>query len=196
MIERFHAAAGTRSQALYSNCECYRYALSREWEPDGAQLLYIMLNPSKATETQNDPTIERCERRARRLGFGGFAVANLFAWRETDPKALRAAPAPVGEDNDAVLMDLAAKASHTLAAWGVHGAHLGRAEAVARLLLDAGVALSCLGQTKEGHPRHPLYVSYQTSLRPWPGPSVLPRHPRQPGEVPRARPLVPGGETL
>jgi hypothetical protein len=58
--------------------------------------LFIMLNPSTATEVQNDPTVERCERRARALGFGAFRVLNIFAWRATDPRDMRAAADPVG----------------------------------------------------------------------------------------------------
>lgn len=169
MIERFHANNGTVSRALYSECEKYRYALTRTWDVDADSLLYVMLNPSKATEAQNDPTIERCERRARRLGYGGFAVANLFGWRETDPAALRKARHPVGPDNDAVLQELAQQATHVLAAWGVHGTHQGREGAVSRLLQETGAALYSLGETKAGHPRHPLYVSYATPLRPWKG---------------------------
>ena len=63
-----------------------------------------MLNPSTATEVQNDPTVERCERRARALGFGAFRVCNIFAWRDTDPRAMRAAAEPVGPENDAAIV--------------------------------------------------------------------------------------------
>ena len=69
----------------------YRYALTRVWDPLGPRLSFVMLNPSTATEVQNDPTVERCERRARALGFGGFRVTNIFAWRDTDPRKMRAA---------------------------------------------------------------------------------------------------------
>jgi hypothetical protein len=64
-----------------------------------------MLNPSTATEVQNDPTVERCERRARALGFGAFRVLNIFAWRATDPRDMRAAADPVGPENDAAILD-------------------------------------------------------------------------------------------
>ena len=169
VIERVHEAGGVVSRALYSECEKYRYALIRDWSagPAPNQLLYIMLNPSRATEVQNDPTIERCERRARALGFGGFGVANVFAWRETHPRLLRRARAPVGADNDAVLLDMAARSKTVLAAWGVHGAHLGRGAQVEAALRAAGHRLYTLGLTKAGHPRHPLYVSYDTLPQLW-----------------------------
>ncbi len=67
-------------------------------------MLFVMLNPSKATEVQNDPTVERCERRARALGFGAFQVTNIFAWRDTDPFKMRKATDPIGPDNDGSLL--------------------------------------------------------------------------------------------
>ncbi|MBN9889574.1 DUF1643 domain-containing protein [Salipiger abyssi] len=164
MIERTHEAEGVVSRALYSPCERYRYGLERRWR-EGPSLLYIMLNPSTADELRNDPTIERCQRRAVQLGFGAMRIANLFAWRATRPKDLRRATAPVGPENDALLRDWQGAAEMTLAAWGVHGAHLGRGPEMAAAL---GGALHHLGLTREGHPRHPLYVSYKVMPVPWP----------------------------
>ena len=79
MITRSHIKDDAPSVAVYSDCERYRYALTRVWDPLGPRLSFVMLNPSTATEVQNDPTVERCERRARALGFGGFRVTNIFA---------------------------------------------------------------------------------------------------------------------
>lgn len=166
MITRRHTADGTRSEAVYSDCERYRYRLSRTWGA-GASVLYIMLNPSTATELANDPTIERCERRARRAGFGAFHICNLFAWRETSPAALRKARHPIGPDNDSQLLSTAKKADVVLCAWGVHGVHRGRDANVIALLHKAGLSLSHLGLTKDGHPRHPLYLSYNVTPEPW-----------------------------
>ncbi|MBT8413142.1 MAG: DUF1643 domain-containing protein, partial [Boseongicola sp.] len=72
MIVRQHSRDGTDSSAVYSPCEKYRYALTREWDARGRRLVFVMLNPSKATELANDPTVERCERRARQLGYGAM----------------------------------------------------------------------------------------------------------------------------
>ena len=77
MITRTHVKGDAPSVAVYSPCETYRYELTRTWDPDGGKVLFVMLNPSTATEVQNDPTVERCERRARALGFGGFRVCNI-----------------------------------------------------------------------------------------------------------------------
>lgn len=167
MITRTHIKDDAPSTAVYSDCEHYRYALTRTWDPAGKRVLFVMLNPSKATEVQNDPTVERCERRARALGFGAFQVTNIFAWRETDPHKMRKVTAPVGPDNDAILREGSAWADQIIAAWGTHGAHLNRGSAVARLLQRTGKPLTTLGLTKQGHPKHPLYISYSQQPVPW-----------------------------
>ncbi len=167
MIERSHQKGDAASVALYSDCERYRYALTRIWEPKGQRALFIMLNPSTATEVQNDPTVERCERRARALGFGAFRVCNIFAWRDTDPRAMRAAAEPVGPENDAAIVTACDWADRIICAWGTHGAHLERGAAVTRLLRSAGLPLWHLGLSKAGHPKHPLYISYSKQPVEW-----------------------------
>ncbi len=168
MITRTQTSDQTVSTALYSDCERYRYALTREWDSRGKRVLFIMLNPSKATELQNDPTVERCERRARALGFGAFRVTNIFAWRETDPRKMRQAVDPTGPENDAVILDGVDWADVIVAAWGTHGAHLGRGPAVTAVLRSSKRQLHTLGLTKDGHPRHPLYISYAQEPVLWP----------------------------
>ena len=169
MITREFQKGDAKSAAVYSDCERYRYALTRVWDVDAPRLLLIMLNPSKATEVQNDATVERCERRARVLGFGGMRVMNIFAWRETDPKLLRKAVDPVGVENDGLLLEGLDWADQIIAGWGVHGEHLNRGAEVEALLRGRGVSLSCLGLSKAGHPRHPLYIAYAQQPEPWLG---------------------------
>lgn len=172
MITRHHIKGDAPSWADYSPCEQYRYALTRVWDDAGARVLFVMLNPSTATEAQNDPTVERCERRARALGFGAFRVCNIFAFRATDPKVMRAAADPVGRQNDAAILEgagwaSAAGAGRIVCAWGTHGAHLGRGPAVERLLRGTGQALFHLGLSRDGHPKHPLYIGYAQQPEPW-----------------------------
>ncbi|MCU9847908.1 DUF1643 domain-containing protein [Defluviimonas sp. WL0024] len=166
MITRRHEDGETRSAALYSDCGAYRYLLRRDWGK-GGRLLFVLLNPSTATEERNDPTVERCERRARAMGFGGFTVANIFGYRATDPRELKRAAAPVGPHNDAALLAAASEAALVLCGWGVHGTHLGRGLEVAAALRAADVPLWHLGLTRGGHPRHPLYVGYARHPEPW-----------------------------
>ena len=167
MITRHHQDAKAVSVAEYSDCERYRYSLTRVWDTAGPRALFIMLNPSPATEVQNDPTVERCERRARALGFGAFRVLNIFAYRATDPRDMRRAADPVGPGNDAAILAALPWADRVICAWGAHGAHLGRGPAVAAMLRAAGCRLHHLGLSKDGHPKHPLYIGYAVQPQPW-----------------------------
>lgn len=168
MIRRDHLKGDAASTALYSDCLTYRYDLTRVWDAGGRRAAFVMLNPSTATEAANDPTVERCERRARALGYGAMRVANVFALRATDPRVMRAHPEPVGRpENDAAILDAAAWADDVVCAWGAHGAHLGRGSEVEAMLRAAGHRLGALGLSKGGHPRHPLYVPYAVRPMPW-----------------------------
>lgn len=160
MITRTHLKGDAPSVAVYSDCERYRYELTRTWDVSGRRVLFVMLNPSTATEVQNDPTVERCERRARALGYGAFRVCNIFAWRETDPRKMRQAADPVGPDNDKAIAEACQWADTLLCAWGTHGAHLDRGPRVEALMRDTGRPLQHLGLSKAGHPKHPLYIAY------------------------------------
>lgn len=167
MITRRHQKDDAASVAEYSDCERYRYSLTRVWDADGRRALFIMLNPSTATELQNDPTVERCERRARTLGFGAFRVLNIFAWRATDPRDMRAVADPVGAENDQTIRQSLAWADQVICAWGTHGAHRDRGRDVEALLRGAGVDLFHLGLSKDGHPKHPLYIGYKVQPVRW-----------------------------
>lgn len=167
MIERRFQKGDAASVAIYSDCERYRYALTRIWDEAGRKVTFVMLNPSTATEVQNDPTVERCERRARALGFGSFQVTNIFAWRDTDPKNMRAATDPIGPENDAHILAASDWADQTICAWGTHGRHLDRGATVQTLLSADRRDLFHLGLTKNGTPKHPLYISYAQQPQLW-----------------------------
>lgn len=167
LITRRFLKGDAESVAVYSACEAYRYALTRVWDAAGARAVFVMLNPSTATEVQNDPTVERCERRARALGFGGFRVVNIFAYRATDPRVMRAQADPVGPENDAAIVEAVAWGGQVICAWGAHGAHGARGAAVEALLRGCGRPLFQLGLTQAGAPKHPLYISYAVQPEPW-----------------------------
>lgn len=153
------------SGALFSPCRKYRYRLDRVWG-EGPTVLWIMLNPSTADETKNDPTIERCERRARAAGFGRLLIGNIFALRSTDPKALYTHDAPEGAGNFNHVFAMAEAADLVICGWGNHGKRhmIGRAWALA--LEDEGYRPHALRLTKAGEPCHPLYVPYSVEPRP------------------------------
>lgn len=155
--------------ALISPCEAYRYWLTREWDAGAEKLPFVMLNPSTADASLDDPTIRRCMSFARREAYGGIVVMNLFALRATDPAALKGAADPLGPDNDghlAALFEYAqARQLPIVAAWGVHGVLNGRAAAVKAVASIAGARLVCFGHTKSGHPKHPLYIAGDQPLQ-------------------------------
>lgn len=145
--------------AEFSDCETYRYRLWRTWDSRKPPLVFCMLNPSTADAEQDDPTVARCSERARRLGYGGLEVVNLFALRSTDPKALYGHADPVGPKNDSAILS-AAERGNVVCAWGNHGKLQGRDKAVLALLRAAGLPALALKVSKDGHPSHPLYLSY------------------------------------
>lgn len=146
--------------ADFSLDRAYRYRLWRLWNEKLKPLVFVMLNPSTATETENDQTAERCERRARAGDYGGVLVVNLFALCATDPSVMKRHPEPVGRDNDAAILTAAAEAGCIVMAYGNHGRHQGRGAAVEAMLRRAGHRLHHLGLTKYDCPQHPLYVGY------------------------------------
>ena len=160
MIRKEFQKGDAASYAEYSACGTYRYSLTRLWDEAAPRVAFVMMNPSKATERDNDPTIERCERRARALGFGGFRAVNIFALRETDPAKLRKHPAPEGEENADAVLAASDWADQVIAAWGAHGDLHGQGTRVRDMLFRTGRPIHCLGVTKHGHPRHPLYIAY------------------------------------
>jgi hypothetical protein len=132
----------------------YRYRLWRTWG-DGPLLGWIMLNPSQADRHLDDPTLRRCVGFAQQWGYGGLEVVNLFAYRASQPGVLRQVVDPIGPQNDRYLRGLPDRVDAIVCAWGNGGALGGRDRLVRRLLGE--YPLHCLGQTKSGQPRHPLY---------------------------------------
>ncbi|OUS35879.1 hypothetical protein A9Q94_11185 [Rhodobacterales bacterium 56_14_T64] len=167
MITRSHTKGDAPSTAVYSDCEAYRYSLTRIWDSSGPKVMFVMLNPSTATEVQNDPTIERCERRARLLGFGGVRATNIFAYRATDPRDMRAATDPAGPDNEATILEGLDWADQVVCAWGTNGAHRNQGPRIEALLRARGQMLHQLGLSKAGHPKHPLYIAYSQAPQIW-----------------------------
>jgi hypothetical protein len=153
--------------ATFDETRKYRYHLSRVWDPKGAVVNFLMLNPSTADAFVLDPTVRRCAGFAQKWGAGTLVVTNIFALRSTDPAELRLTANPVGDDNDQAIVGSAEQADLVVAAWGVHGTYLDREKHVRELLRDCGVKVSVLLLTKAGHPGHPLYVRGSTVPALW-----------------------------
>lgn len=158
-----------RNDCQFSACRRYRYSLRHEIDDlplVGERLImWIGLNPSTADENTLDPTLRRIRAFTLRERGTAFVMTNLFAWRDTDPKNMMAATNPVGPENDATLLNFAAKSDLIICAWGGGGEHLGRAASVMEML--EGWNASCLGKNADGSPRHPLYLAANTPLVPF-----------------------------
>ncbi len=138
----------------------YRYLLWRRWDASRPRAGFVLLNPSTADADHDDATTRRCSAFAREWGCGSFEVVNLFAWRSPTPRALRAAADPIGPENVAHLRAMAERCAFVVAGWGNAGVAFG-----GDLSVLSRLNLRCLGVTKLGAPRHPLYVRRGTALR-------------------------------
>ena len=164
-----------RKGATFSPCRRWRYSLRRIWDDESRQLIVVGLNPSTANECTDDPTIRRCIGYARQWNLGGLIMLNLFAFRATSPKDMLAADDPIGPDNqdaftEAVCIRSADKVPFVLCAWGAHGAYMDQDEtALGWLHTMLDIAPHCLGLTKDGLPRHPLYMPKDAKPMPYDG---------------------------
>lgn len=163
------------TNARLSTDTLYRYELSRWWGP-GDGVLWVMLNPSTADATVDDPTIRRCRGFSQAWGFGGLVVVNLYALRCTRPVHLLDHPDPVGPDNERTIKVWleARNLPLVVCAWGDGARRLSelvadQAGGVLEWAAEAGRTLRCLGTTREGEPRHPLYLPADTPLQAYGG---------------------------
>lgn len=152
--------------AEFSPCRTYRYLLRRRWSA-APPVGFILLNPSTADETQDDPTIRRCVGYAKAWGAGGLVLGNLFGLRSTDPRALRSAADPIGPGNDEALFSMVHHevAGTIICGWGSHGAYLSRGADTVRRLKEWRVTPMALTMTAGGEPGHPLYL--RADLKPF-----------------------------
>jgi hypothetical protein len=153
--------------AVFSKCKQYRYDLWRLWDNEKGSVAFIMLNPSTADETKNDPTVERCQRFAKLWGFGGMYVCNIFAFRTTYPKELLKMGKPIGPRNNAMILKRAKEAQKVVCAWGNHGIHLERGDNLLLLLKKEGITPETFGLTQMGQPKHPLYLRKTAETTPF-----------------------------
>ena len=142
-----------KKSAHISKCKRYRYALWRQWDDAKPYVLFVGLNPSTADAVEDDPTLRRCMGFSRAWGYGGVCMANLFAFRATEPRVMMAAKNAVGPQNNKWLLKLSAEAALVIAAWGNDGAYLGRSAVVREMI----PGMQCLKLNKSGEPAHPLY---------------------------------------
>lgn len=154
--------------AHFSDCQKYRYSLIRIWDEDRPKIMFIMLNPSTADDNKDDATIRRCIEYAKSWGYGGLYVCNLFAYRSTDKTELFSVDNPFGDNNIQYIMDLSEKVDKIICAWGnkpvIRKLLNGNSEF--DMLKFGSQKLHYLELSKEGTPKHPLYLKAELTPRP------------------------------
>lgn len=151
-----------------SSCGQYRYSLIRQWyEHDTARfVVFILLNPSTADANRDDPTVRKCTGFARRWGYDGIKIVNLFAFRATDPVALAHAGYPVGPATDDYLQrETRSLADSIIVGWGANGTKC--AKRIHHVMNLINRPVRCLRVLKSGQPAHPLMQSYSCFPQPW-----------------------------
>lgn len=157
--------SGYETKAEFSPCKKYRYRLWRKWS-DNPRVCFVMLNPSTADDINNDPTVERCQRRAKAWGFGAVEVVNIFALRSTNPKVLYNKDVdPIGDWNNKAIKIASMQAQLIVCGWGKHGSLMNRGSAVVKLLSE--FKLYYLRTNSDGSPEHPLYIPYSVKPQEW-----------------------------
>lgn len=156
-----------RSYASFSDDRQYRYFLERYWDKEKGVfklLNFVMLNPSTADLLTDDNSVRKCTVIARRLGYSGVRILNLFAIRSTDPKVLYENEYPIGERNYYWIKETT-RHSDVVIAWGNHGLHQNRYSEVLDILRENHCNIYMLDMNKTGMPKHPLYIRNDSELK-------------------------------
>lgn len=166
-------ASPLAKSAIISTCGMFRYELRREWDDALPPFVLGMLNPSTADGSFNDPTIGRGITFAASNGCGSLIVWNLGAGRATKPTDWFKMPDPIGPENDAhirrILTECKDRNGVAVVGWGAHGHFMRRDLTAFRIAREVGVTFMCLGITKTGQPKHPLYIAAKQPLVPFGG---------------------------
>ena len=78
-----------KKDTVISTLGQHRYCLTRTWDEDKGKVLFIMLNPSTADAEKDDATTTRCINYAKKWGYGGIMIGNIYSYRTKSPKILK-----------------------------------------------------------------------------------------------------------
>ena len=152
----------------------YRYSLKREWDDYNLRkAVFVLLNPSTADDRVDDRTTMRCISFSKKLDCGSLEVVNVFAyrsrnWRELGNMSLEEATGP---ENRFYLENALHSGSEIIVGWGENCTmHHRDYEELSEWF--KGYMPNCLGTTRDGHPRHPLFVRSDTMVQPYQFPNV------------------------
>jgi hypothetical protein len=153
-----------KREAIFSKDKKYRYFLKRSWDSTKPSCCYICINPSLADDKSDDNTVTRCIILSKGLGFGSIEMVNLFAFIDTNKTTFYDVDDPVGPENDKYILQSVKRCDKVIVAWGNEGSHLKRDEIVLKYLKPIVKSLYCLGNNKDGQPKHPGRISNVSTL--------------------------------
>ena len=142
--------------ARFSNDKKHRYKLSRHWDLNKPQILYIMLNPSIGNESIDDPTIRRLLSFTKKFDYGGFFVGNLFTYITPNPKTLDTSIGLTNKNLN-ILHNLVSKVDKVVYAWGNS---IEEPNEFKKFISGP----MCFGKNLNGTPSHPLYLPSSSEL--------------------------------
>lgn len=155
------------SWAEFSPCRRYRYALGRRWLSGKRMLVWVLLNPSTADESVNDPTVRRCLDYSKRWNFDALVILNLFAFREKNRAAMKTETDPVGPSNRLAFRKYIAPNQQVLCAWGTDGMHRRQDAQAKKWIEEEGGQLFILRLNQNGTPAHPGRLPKTLNLQVW-----------------------------
>lgn len=159
---------GVTAAAIYGGeNDCRRYWLEWTWNPRKPKLSVGMMNPSCAGHFCGDRTVAWVYRWAEDRGFGSLIVVNGSSYRAADQSRLTEA----GDDpeNDRYILRAGSAGAMMVLGYGQPKVRSARDNGprMARLLHEAGVDLHVWALSKDGTPKHPLYLPASTQAQPW-----------------------------
>ena len=137
-----------------------RYRLWRIWEQEKPLLLYVLLNPSHADAQTDDRTVAKLIQFSKNWGYGGFYLGNIHSYITPDPKRLMHHLIPNETLNISHLKEMARKSEKVVLGWG----NAGKLPEWLKQMINQPY---CFGTNQNGSPKHPLYISYKTTLNPF-----------------------------
>ncbi len=168
------------SFCLFSVCGSYRWILKRELLKGEKTIVFIGLNPSKGNSVNNDRTLIRIIKFCSKWNYKIIYIINLFGLISKSPLQLLKVSDPVGDYNDLVTFQVLEFWSknvncHLWLGWGDKGKINKRDLKVLQKIKEfsnlnvkeysPSKRLFCLGLSKKGNPRHPLYMPNESFLR-------------------------------
>ena len=165
---------------LFSECRSYRWILKRELLSGKKSVVFIGLNPSIANSSENDKTLQRIINFCSQWDYKNIYIINLFALISKSSLQLSKSNDPIGGNNDLITLKTLQfwrenSDCDLWLGWGDKGQFRDRDRDVLALIRkfsnvkpkenNFSKSVLCLGLSKKGNPRHPLFMPNYSILK-------------------------------